>query len=320
MSNLKVAPSPPAPKRKFTLNDVTKGRQNVPLRILGYGAEKVGKSTFASGAPGAVFLGPDGGTPHLDIERLPSPETWEEVLELVALVETNPAWKTLVIDPVNWLEDLISARIVDGPNSPIKASTREKIEEKNKAFFKVYEAAVSYWRILTSELEQRHLSKGRNVILMAHAKKENFKDPVGASYERYEIALYKTAAGLLRQWADDVLFFRHEILAKPENGKTVAIATDERIIHTAFNKAWDAGNRSSLPEELPMSWDAYWEAVEAGRAKAGLLKAEIESLLAEIGDAALTKRVRAAVESAKGNVEKLTKYASELRIRKEEKS
>lgn len=320
MSNLKSVVVPPAPRRKFTLADVKKGKLDVPLRILGYGLEKVGKSSFAADAPGGIHLGPDNGTPHLNIERLPTPETWEEVFELLALVETNPEWKTLIIDPINWLEDLVWARVVGGPNSPVTNATRDKIELHGGGYMKGYEAAVSYWRVLTRELERRHCSAGRHVIMMAHAKKENFKDPIGANYDRYEIKMHHKASGLLREWADDVLFFRHEVLAKVEGAKTIAVATDERIIHTQWSKAWDAGNRSDLPAELPMSWDAYWTAVQDGKLRITRLKDEISSLLKELNDPELTKKVNIAVADAKDSADRLRKFIDALRTKKEEKS
>ncbi len=303
MSNVKPmsAPAVVQAKRKFALSDVKKGRQNVPLRIFGYGVEKVGKSSFAAGAPDAVFLGPDGGTPHLDIERLPSPATWEEVFDLLTLVESNPVWKTLVIDPINWLEDLVWARVVDGPNSPVTNETRNKIEKHGGGYAKGYEAAVSYWRVLTRELEANHYAKGRHVVLMAHAQKKPFADPVGATWDRYEVKMHQKAAGLLKEWADDVLFFRHEVLAKQEGAKTLAVSTDERIVHTVWSKAWDAGNRSGLPDELPMAWEAYWGAVESGRA----LIADIEALLKK-SDADTRRRAELAFKAAMNNRQKLT--------------
>lgn len=310
-SKIIAAPS----RRKYTLADVKKGKLDVPRRILGYGVEKVGKSSFAADAPYAVHLGPDCGTPHLDIERLPVPETWEDVFEILALVESNPEWKTLVIDPVNWLEDLVWARVTGGPNSPVTNATRDKIEQHGGGYMKGYEAAVSYWRVLTRELERKHCSAGRHVILMAHAKKENFKDPIGVNYDRYEIKMHHKAAGLLREWADDVLFFRHEILAKIEGAKTIAVATDERIIHTQWSKSWDAGNRSNLPAELPMSWDAYWAAVEEGKKRVQRLKDEIAVLLVALADPELAKKVNAAVAEARDSADRLTKFVDNLKSR-----
>lgn len=301
-------PAPTVSVRKFSLADVRRGRQVVPLRIFGYGAEKVGKSSFAAGAPGAVFMSPDGGTAHLDVERLPTPATWEEVFEVLSLVKQNPEWKTLVIDPVNWLEDLVWARVVHGPNKPPENDTRDKIEKHGGGYGKGFSAAVSLWRAFTNELEREHYEKGRNVVLMAHAHKKVFNDPCGASWDRYEVKMHQQAAGLLKEWCDDVLFFRHEILAKQEGAKTLAVHTDERVIHTTWSKAWDAGNRSGLPDELPMSWEAYWGAVEKGRA----LVAEIETLLKK-ADADTRKRAEPAFKAAMNNQEKLTAIRDALK-------
>ena len=40
-----------APARQSALSRVRKGPIRAPLRVLGYGSEGVGKSTFATGAP-----------------------------------------------------------------------------------------------------------------------------------------------------------------------------------------------------------------------------------------------------------------------------
>lgn len=315
MANLKPIPAPVVQRRKFSLGDVKRGRLAVPQRILAFGGEKVGKSTFASGAPGAVFLCPENGTPHLDVERLPTPESWEEVFDVLALVEENPTWKTIVIDPVNWLEDMAWARIVDGPGARVTDATRDKIEKYGGGYKKGYDAAAGLWRTLIKEIEARHYSKGRNVIFLAHAFVKNFKDPSGVEYERYQVQMHDKAAGLLKQWVDDVLFLRHEVLAKAEGAKTVAIATGERVMHTQWSKAWDAGNRSALPEELPMSWDVYWEAVTAGRDRLDALSREIASLITQIGDPEVTKKANARIEEAKGNADRLAEIANALRVK-----
>jgi len=315
----RIAPAPAPPKRKYVLDDVRRGKLDVAQRVLGFGGEKVGKSTWASGAPGAVFLCPENGTPHLDIERLPTPETWDDLFEVLSLVETVDRWRTLVIDPVNWLEELCWARVVGGPQARPTENTRDQIEKHGGGFMKGYEAAVSHWRNLVNVLEKQHYARGRNVVFLAHADVKMFRDPAGAEYARYVPWLHHKAAGLLKQWVDDVLFFRHEVLAKAEGGKTIAVATGDHIIHTEWNKAWDAGNRSSLPPELPMSWAAYWEAVEAGRHRVPALLAEIEQLVREINDPEVTKKAKAAVSEAKESAERLAEIANALRIKKEGK-
>lgn len=307
-----------SPKRRFTREDIKRGKLDVPKRILGFGGEKVGKSTWASGAPGALFVCPENGTPHLDIARLPTPESWDELFDVLALAESDPDCKSLVIDPVNWLEDLVWARVVGGPSAKWDENTRDKIEKHGGGFKKGYEAAVGHWRTLTKVLESRHYEKGQNVILLAHSFKKKFSDPSGVEYDRYEVQMHDKASGLLRQWVDDVLFFRHEVLAKVEGSKTVAIATGANVIHTVWDKAWDAGNRSGLPPELPMSWEAYWSAAQGSAPRVAALKSDIEKILVELADPDLAKNVRAAVAAAKDNAERLTEFLNALRIRKDQ--
>lgn len=312
---LKAINTPASTKKKFSLADVKSGRLQVPQRVLAFGGEKVGKSTFASGAPGVVFLCPENGTPHLDIDRLPTPESWDEIPEILELVNERPEWKTIVIDPVNWLEDLAWAKVVGEPGGRVTDATRDKIEKHGGGFKKGYDAASGLWRSLTKYLELAHYNKGRNIVFCAHAFVKNFRDPSGVEYERYQVQMHEKAAGVLKQWVDDVLFLRHEVLAKQEGAKTVAIATGDRIIHTTWSKAWDAGNRSALPEELPMSWSSYWEAVLAGRNRLAAVNEQIASMLAQIGNPTVTAKANAAVAEARGNVDRLTEIANKLQLR-----
>lgn len=310
-----VVQSPP--RRVFSEADIVSGRQNLPRRIFAFGGEKVGKTSFASAAPDPVFIPLDQGSPHLNIDRLPRPETWDELLEVVSLPERwGRPWKTLVLDPINWAEEMAWARLLHGPDARPSDATRDEIEKHGGGFQKGYDAAVSVWRTLQSALE-RQWQRGMNIVILAHAKKSNFKDPSGVQYERWEPALHDKASGLFKQWCDDILFLRHEVIAKPEKGKTVAVETGERVIHTTWSKAWDAGNRADLPAEIPMSWGDYWEGVEAYRGRVDALKKEISELTKQIGDADVTKRANAAVTDAKDNGEKLANIASRLRARLE---
>jgi len=56
----------------MSLGAVVKGKQSKAWRILLYGTEGVGKSTFASQCPSPIFLGAEDGTAHLDVDGFPS--------------------------------------------------------------------------------------------------------------------------------------------------------------------------------------------------------------------------------------------------------
>ena len=87
IASIKKDPAPILPTRQNALSHVRRGRISAPLRVLCYGAEGVGKSTFAAGAPKPLWLGAEGGTGHLDVDRLPEPKAWADVLSSLSDTE-----------------------------------------------------------------------------------------------------------------------------------------------------------------------------------------------------------------------------------------
>src|SRR3990167_8891677 len=91
------------------LSSIRRGIRQAPDRILLYGTEGIGKSTFGAHAPDPIFLAAEDGVRHLDVASFPEPKTWAEVMEAVGtlLTETH-TYKTLVVDTLDWIEPLIA--------------------------------------------------------------------------------------------------------------------------------------------------------------------------------------------------------------------
>ena len=69
--------------------------------ILLYGAPKLGKSSFASKAPGALFFECEPGLNHLEVFKVPT-YSWEAFLEACKLIaKGDHNFKTIVIDTVD---------------------------------------------------------------------------------------------------------------------------------------------------------------------------------------------------------------------------
>ena len=82
-----------------------------PPRILIHGVHGVGKTTFAAGAHDPVFILTEDGLGTLDVSHFPLARTFDEVMQaLAALYTEEHAFRTLVVDSVDWLEPLIHAR------------------------------------------------------------------------------------------------------------------------------------------------------------------------------------------------------------------
>lgn len=281
----KPAPAPQAASGRMSLSNLVRGPIVTPLRVLAYGIEGVGKSTFAAGAPNPLFLGCDKGNLRLDIVRMPQPRTWDDVLEALRVVEHEAHdFKTLVIDTANSLEPLVFRKVTGGFCS---------IEDFGKGFGKGYNAALDHWRELLAVLERIWEARGMHIVLLAHTLTKGFNNPLGANYDRYEVAMNAKAAGLLKQWVDFVLFMREETTAKLDDQKNIkGQSTGARFLHTRWNAAYDAKSRGWLPEQLPLSWRDFFGAAHEGPARKAEFLASIDVGLAELGDAEVEAKVR----------------------------
>ena len=94
------------------IGSITKGREQQPPRIMVYGAEGVGKSTFASLAPNPVFVQTEDGLSEIDTSKFPLARTFDDVvMQLQAVRDEQHEYGTLVIDSVDWLERLVWDRV-----------------------------------------------------------------------------------------------------------------------------------------------------------------------------------------------------------------
>lgn len=294
-----VAPIQQHKSGRMNLGALVKGKLEQPMRIILKGTEGVGKSTFAADAPSPIFLGAEDGTSQLDVVRFPSPENWAEVIEAVrVLTDDDHEYKTFVLDTLDWAEPMLWAHICARDN-------QETIEAYG--YGKGYQAALDEWRVFLAALERMRKAKGMHIILIAHSWIKPFKNPEGEDFDRYELKLNPKAGGLLKEWADCVLFANYETFAT-EDKKTKRIkgvSTGARLIYTQRTAAYDAKNRYSLPESLPLSWEEFATAVRAhSPADPAVLVSEIQRKSKLLGDK-LEKQATAAIARAKGDAVKL---------------
>lgn len=304
-----VAPRQP----RMTLGSIVRNANTGPMRILLHGLEKVGKTTFAAGAPAPVFICPEDGIPAAlgEMPHFPTPDggwSWGDVIDAVrSLAQGGHGFKTLVIDTVDWVEPLVWRDVCD------KARVAT-IEEVGGGFGKGYVAAVDNWRVLLAELERVRKAAGMHVIFLAHSWIKSFKDPESEGWDRYELKVNNKAAGLVKEWVDAILFGKFEEFAnKDARTKRVrGISSGERVIFTVRSAAYDAGNRYNLPDRLPLDWDAFAEAVKAGRpADPAQLLASIEEYL-KTADEKTVAAVRASLEKVGQNAAELARINNKL--------
>ncbi len=226
--------------------EITRGKIPCAKKVVVYGPEGIGKSTFASKFPDPVFIDTEGSTKDMDVARLPAPSSWNMLLEEVRYVMDNPqVCKTLVIDTADWAEQLCSTSVCD-------KHQKSGIEDfgYGKGYVFLQEEFEKLLNLLTDVVEQKMI----NVVLTAHAKMRKFEQPdeMGA-YDRWEMKLSKNVSPMVKEWADMVLFANYKTHVVKVDGKNKAQG-GQRVLYTTHHSCWDAKNRYSLPDEIPFEY------------------------------------------------------------------
>ncbi|WP_047809764.1 ATP-binding protein [Desulfosporosinus acididurans] len=243
--------------------EISRGKIVSAQKVVVYGPEGIGKSTFASCFPNSLFIDTEGSTKKLDVARLKKPTSWSMLLEEVKFIKNNPhKCNTLVIDTADWAEILCI-------NELCSKSHKSGIEDFGYGKGYVY-LAEEYGRLLN--LLEEVIEAGVNVVFTAHAQMRKFEQPdeMGA-YDRWEMKLQKKTAPLLREWADTVLFANYKTYVVNVDGQGVQSGKNKaqggkRVMYTTHHNCWDAKNRDNLKDELSFSFDEIAHIIPAGAA------------------------------------------------------
>lgn len=227
--------------------NITRGKIKTALKIVVYGQEGVGKSTFASQFPNAVFIDTEGSTKQLGVARFDAPTSWEMLLQEVEYVKRSPSqFGTLVIDTADWAEKLCIKAVCD-------RAQKKGVEDFGwgKGYVYVMEEFARLINLLTEVVD-----RGVHVVVTAHAQMNKVEQPDEmGSYDRWELKLSKKCSPLLKEWADILLFANYKtIVVNTGEKKYKGQGGQQRIMYTSHTAAWDAKNRFGLPESIPLDF------------------------------------------------------------------
>jgi hypothetical protein len=257
-----------------------------PIRAIIFGKDGVGKSTFCAAAPCAVFIAVESGLDNIDASATPTPDEWTDLLEYVQALADDDRCGTIVIDSLDWAEQLCWRHVCQQGDE--KGRKQKNIE--SFGYGKGYVAALAEWRVLINELMLAR-SKGKNVLLIAHAERKAVKNPTGEDYDAWAIKLNAKAASLFREWVDVVGFAELDIAiieGKDKHDRAKGISTGKRVLRTQPAAGYEAKTRFTLPERVPLDWPSFARAVKAGRPPTiDELELRITTKLADLADVAV---------------------------------
>jgi hypothetical protein len=217
--------------------------------ILLYGENKIGKSTWASQAEGAIFISTEPGLNSLEVFQVPC-HTWSTFLELcVEIKQGDHHYRTVVIDTIDNLYRMCLEHTCKQFNvkTPSEGDSTDIYGTTNKLLN----------RMLTGLALLPY-----GLILISHAKEKQVKTRLG-KVPKITPTLSDGATRVVMDLVDFILYAGLEDVTDNETG---AIVGTERVIHCQPTTIYEAGNRSqfAIPDPLPLDYHAFAAALAAG--------------------------------------------------------
>lgn len=243
----------------FDLASISRTRRVRAPKVVIAGANKIGKSTFASQAPNAIGILTEQGMDAIDSQAFPVCTTLADVYAAIGtLIDEPHDFQSVYLDSLDWLEPLLHTHVC-------AANAWTNIEAPG--YGKGYIAAAEEWRTLLNGFDALRTERNMGVILIAHDKIKRVEDPLTEGYDSHVLKLHDRASALVSEWADVIGYAGYRVfVTKTDAGfgqkESKAATTGERLLHVEAHPAHCGGNRFGL-KNMPLSWEAFSAALAA---------------------------------------------------------
>lgn len=247
----------------FDISSISKTRRVRAPKVVIAGANKIGKSTFASSAPSAVGILTEQGMDAIDSHAFPVATSLSDVYGAIGTLINEPHdFHTVYLDSLDWLEPLLHAHVC-------KSHGWANVE--SPGYGRGYIAAADEWRVLLTGLDALRAQRNMGVILIAHDKIKRIEDPLTEGYDSHVLKLHDRASALVLEWADVIGYAGYRtFVTKVESGfgqkETKATTTGERLLYVEAHPAHCGGNRFGL-KNMSLDWAAFAAALAATQAQ-----------------------------------------------------
>lgn len=241
----------------FDLSSISKTKRMRAPKIVVAGPGKIGKTTFAASAPGAVGILTEDGADAVDANAFPLASSLTEVYQAMTTLLKEPHdFQTVFLDSLDWLEPLVQQHVCE-------VNKWASIEAPG--YGKGYIAAAEEWRTLLNGFEALRQQRNMAVILIAHDKIKHFESPLHDGYDQYVLKLNDRASALVLEWADVIGWANYQITTVESDAgygskEVKARTTGKRILHVEPHPAHMGGNRFGL-KNMPLAWGLFAEAL-----------------------------------------------------------
>lgn len=238
----------------FSLQSVVQNSLNKPPIIVLHGDAGVGKTTFAAGAPNAIFIPVEDGLGALNVATFPEPANATEVEQMMKVLLTEQhSYQWLVIDSLTAMEKKLWSELC-------KQGNVESIEDVGGGYGKGYTKSVERISKFITDLRNLRDQRGMGIILIAHSKVNTFNPPDKASFDQYTLNVNAKLADFIHTQADIVAYCELEQLIREVDqgfGRTQGKVneTGRRILHCYSSKKYTSKNRYGIQQPINMDFN-----------------------------------------------------------------
>lgn len=252
------------------LSQVQTGTAQAGQRIVIAGPEKVGKTTLACGAPGALLVPMEMGYGAMKVPHTPMLETWEGIeqlcIELTGAAQRGQIARgsSIVWDSATALERAIHDKVLrlDPTYKPGNA-TGLTLNSALGGYGKAYSVANDLFARWTRYMDDLAKHGGINCIVTCHVFAALVVDPAHGEYNTWDLLLHSPKnqkeygkREFITQWADMVGYLHEPMFVmKAEKGQQLqkAVSANQgRVIAVDRQPSWVAGNRYNMAGTIPI--------------------------------------------------------------------
>ncbi len=246
-------------------------------RIVIAGSEKMGKTTFATGAPNALLIPTEQGYGGVNVQHVPLITEWTQMTALMqevsaALGKGGFPVQTIVLDSTTALEALIHKHVI-ALDSASKNNKSISMESAHGGYGKAYGIALNFFREFLAWCDWLAINHAINVVLTCHVFSSKVRDPLHGEYDSWDLLLHSPKdqknygkRETLTQWADVVGYLHEPLIVTSINNVNQGITKGQgRVLAVERTPAYVAGNRYgmrgtiALPAPPANSWNAFAE-------------------------------------------------------------